>query len=340
MSTAWGESEAELEKNMNGSVKHANTPRSTLWDELEVEIERRMSGWLKELNEPGSIIPTDEREKPLSSKKGESQSSFMEAPKNKCEPLVRSHVANQGQQTCQKTVVSSDVKTPNSEKGPPLDKKRNKLPMGGLLWEKLWMKRLKKPDSKSTLSTSSSTEIDMSKSFDSKSCSTKRVWPFRSLNFIKSTNTVKKGISLPTEIGTSSEKRRMPSMERDTNHSHPSEEESWLQQTIRKRDQTWLKQAKIAIEEAKKNAKSSEPFDKCSSSVTSGSKTSEGSGTYSDSDSESDCSDDEYTYPRTDARATSYTAHDVVMDSDGLDIFFSWLTCTEIMVETELDMDM
>ena len=125
----------------------------------------------------------------------------------------------------------------------------------------------------------------------------------------------------------------MPSMEPESNHSHPSEEESsWLQQTIKKKDQSWLKQAQIAIQEAKKNAKSSEPFDKCSGSVTSGSKTSEGSGTFSDS--ESDCSDDEHTYPRTDTRATSYAARDVVMDIDDFDNLFSCLTCTEF-VETE-----
>jgi hypothetical protein len=335
MSPAWGEPEAELEKPMNGSVMHVNTPRSALWDELEAEIERRMLGWVDELKEPGSI-PTDEKETPLSSKKCESQSSLMEAPKKKCEPPGRLHVANKGQQTRQKTVVNSDTKTPNFEKGPPLDKKRNKLPLGPALWEKIWMKKLRKIDSKSTSSTSSSTEIATSTSFDSKSSSTKRAWPLRSLNCIKSTNTDKKGIILHTEIGTSSEKTRMPSIEPESNHFHPSEEESWLQQTIKKRDQTWLKQAQLAIKEAKKNAKSSEAFDKCSSSVTSGSKTSEGSGT--SSDSESDCSDDEYTYPRTDTRATSYTAaRDVVMDNDSFDNLISCLTCTEIMVETEPD---
>jgi hypothetical protein len=331
MPTVWGEPEAELEKPTNGSVKYLNTPNSTLWDELEAEIERRMSGWLQELKEHESIT-IDEKEKPLSSEKGESQSSLMEAPKKNCEPPGRLHVAKKGQQTRQKTVVNSDAKTPKFEKGRPLDKKRNKLP----LWEKIWMKKLKKTDSKSTLSTSSSTEIAAKTSFDSKSSSTKRLWPLKSLNFIKSATTDKKGINLPTEIGTSSGKTKMPSMKPATKNSHPAKEESWLQQTIIKRDQTWLEQAQIAIKEAKKNTKSSEPFDKCSSSITSGSKTSEGSGP--SSDSESDCSDDEHTYPRTDTRATSYTAQDVAMDSDGLDNLFSWLTCTEILAETEPDM--
>jgi hypothetical protein len=320
MPTVWGEPEAEVEKPMNGSVKPFKTPRSALWDELEAEIKRRMSGWLEELKEPGSI-PTDERETPLSSKKGESQSSLVEAPEKKCEPPGRSHVDEHGQQTCKKTVVNSDAKTPNSEKGPPLDKKRNKLPMGGTFWEKIWTKRLKKTDSKSTMSPSSSTEIDTSKSFDSKSSSTKRVWPLRSLNFIKSTNTDEKGISLPTEIGTSSEKTRMLSMEPETEHSHSSKEESWLQQTIKKRDQTWLKQAQIAIKEAKKNATSSEPVDKCSSSITLGSETSEASETSSDSD---------YTY----------MAPDVLVDGDytEIDNLINWLTCNESMVETEPDL--
>jgi hypothetical protein len=169
------------------------------------------------------------------------------------------------------------------------------------------------------MSTSSSTAMDMSKSFDSKNSSTKRAWPFRSLNFIKSIKTGKKGINLPTEIGTSSEKTKMPSMEPATNQSNPSEEESWLQQTIRIRDQTWLKQAQIAIEDAKKNAKSSEPFEKCSSSVTSGSETSEASETSSDSD---------------------YMAPDALVDGDDTDIdnLLNWLTCNEIIIETEPDL--
>jgi hypothetical protein len=335
-STGWGDPKAELEKRMNGSVKHLNTPRSALWDELEAEIERRMSGLLKDINVP-RFIPTDEKEKPFSSKKGESHSSVMEAPRTDCESPRCSLVAMKGQKTCQLTVVKVDTKTPNSEKRPPLDKTRNKLPMGGSFWEKLWMKKMKKIDSKSTMSTSSSSEIATSTSFDSKS-STKGFWRSRSSNSIKSANADKKGINPTTEIGTSSGKTKRPSRKPATNYTSPSKEESWLQQTIKNRDQTWLKQARIAIEEAKKNAKSSEPFDKRSSSITSGSETSEGSGT--SSDSESDCSVNEYMYFRTDTRATnySYMARNIVVDGDGIDILLRCLTCNEIMMETEPDM--
>lgn len=131
ISTAMGEPEAELEKCMNGSVKHLNKLKSAQWGELEAEIERRMSGCLKDVDMPGSI-PTDEKETPLSSEKDGSKSSLIKVPKEKCEPPGRSHVAKKGQQTCQKSDVKSDAKTPNSEKRPPQD---NKLPKGGLSLE-------------------------------------------------------------------------------------------------------------------------------------------------------------------------------------------------------------
>jgi hypothetical protein len=206
ISTIWEEPE-ELERPMNGSVKHLNTPNSALWDELEAEIARRMAGLLKEVKEPRSIA-TDEEEQPVSSKKGEFQSSFMKAAKQ---------------------------------------------------------------------------------------------WRLRSLNLAKaaleSASTDKKGIKLPTEIGTSSGNTTIASKKPATNNSHPSKEESWLQQqTIKNRDRTWLEQARIAIDEAKRNAKSREQFENCISSLTSGSETSETESDCSDtesvcSDTESDCSD-------------------------------------------------
>jgi hypothetical protein len=335
LSNAWKKPEDELDKRMNGSVTHFESPNAALWDELEAELERRMAGLLKE--------PTDEIETFLIAEKGEFQSSLVKAPKKKCEPPGRSHVAKEGQQTRQKPVVNSDVKPRNSGKWPPLDKKRNKLPLVGPIWEKIFMRKLKKADSKSTLSTSSSAEIAANTSFDSKSSSTKRVLPLRSLNLTKSASTDKTDTKLPTDNGTTSGNTRMVSTKAATISSPPSKEESWLQQTIKKRDKAWLERARIAMEDAKRNAKSSESFDKCSKpvffkfskSVSSGSETSEASGTFSDS--ESDCSATEYTDPRTDTRATHYMGRDVSVDSDGdgIDNLFSWLTCNGIMIETE-----
>jgi hypothetical protein len=354
LSSAWKKPEDELEKRMNGSGTHLDSPNAALWDELEAEIERRMAGLLKE--------STDENVTPVSAKKGEIKSSLVKAPKKKCEPPGRLHVVRQEQQTRhQKAVFNSDVKPRNSEKWPPLDKKRNKLPLVGPIWEKIFMRKLKKADSKSTLSNSSSTEIAVNTSFDSKSSSTKRVLPLRSLNLTKSASTDKKGINLPTEIGTTSGNTRKTSTKVATTHthSHPFKEESWLQQTIEKRDKTWLERARIAMEEAKINAKIHESFDKCSKSewaqiameeakrnanpiesfdkcsksVSSGSETSEASGTFADS--ESDCSATECTDRRTDTRATNYMERDVSVDSDGIDNLFSWLTCNGIMIETE-----
>jgi hypothetical protein len=319
--SAWGELEIELAKRMNGSMKHLNAPSSALWGENEAEIERQMTELLKELNAPRSI-PTDEKETQLSSKKSKSQSSLREAPKEECESLGCSQ---KRQQLCQKTVVKLDATTQNSAKGPPLGKKQKKPQMGVSRWVQKWKKKLNKTDSKLSMSTSS--EIGNNASFDSKS-STKHSWCLKSLNLIKSANTDQKGSNPLTEIGTSSGETKRPSRkegEPAANHSHPSKEESWLQRTIKDRDQAWLKQAKLAIENAKTNAKSSEQSEICSTFSISGSETFADSGT--SSDSESDCSYNAYTFPRTDTRITNDMARE-----------FRRLTCNETMIETEPDM--
>jgi hypothetical protein len=341
--SAWRELEVELEKRMNGSMKHLHASRSALWGENEAEIERQMTKLLKDLNASRSI-PTDEKETHLSSKKGESQSSSREAPKEECESPGCSQ---NRQQPCQKTLVKSDATTQNSTKGPPLGKKQKKPQMGVFLRVQKWKNKSNKADSKPLVSTSSSTEIGNNTSFDSKS-STKHLLCLKSLNLIKSTNIDQKGSNPLTEIEISSgETKRLrrkegepavnPSRPSKEDPSQPSKEESWLQRTIKDRDQTWLKQVQLAIEDAKKNTKSSEQFDDiCSTFSISGSVTFAVSET--SSDSESDCSDNAYTFPRTDTRITNDMARDVIVVGDGIGNLFRQLTCSETMIETEPDM--
>jgi hypothetical protein len=156
------------------------------------------------------------------------------------------------------------------------------------------MKKLKKTDSRSPMSTSSSSEITASISLDPK-ISKKSFWRLRKLNFTKSAKSEQKDItSLKQQIGAKTgEMKSSGRKEKRTRPDH-SKEESWLQRVVKARNQTWLEQAQIAMKEAKANQKSSEMLDHCGPLT-------------GNSETESDRSGSAYSYPRTGNKGSGQT---------------------------------
>jgi hypothetical protein len=253
------------------------------------------------------------------------------------------------------TDVESEAETPISEKRPQLQKKRKTQPNGGSQSEKNWTEKLKNKDSRSPMSTSSSSEITTNTSFGPKVCK-KRFWLLRNLNFKKSVNNLQKDVtSLQQQIGaTTGEMQNSGRKEKRRRPDH-SKEESWLQRVVKDRNQVWLEQAQIAMKEAKANQKSSEMRDVCDeSSETESDRSGENSypmtgktwinamkeakAKAGNFETESDQSGHEYSCSGTDTRLSHYGAS-VVVDADDMSVFnlqkmFSWLTCSP----TEPDM--
>jgi hypothetical protein len=307
------------------------------WDDLEAELEKRMDFSLKDSNKQKSGAPVEKKQVKIVKK-----SPNLLAYKQECNLDPVSKAVGEGK------AIIDDLAAGNRRK-PALSKSEKSNSESSFGWSKtrFWVRQqgsgLSKKssivekecnktdqDSKSTTSSSSS-QLAANTPLESKS--TKGFWGLKLGTFRKKEQKpTPQAITIQIVPVGPSKDQLLPPKDPKVKSVRAK---AWLQKVGQVKNQVWLEQVRMAIDEAKVEAtKSMVRQDDELGFLCDDSEISEPGSDWSEYD-------DEYDYPRTDTRVVKYdymAQHDAAMADDemsvsSMELLFDCLTCSEIMTD-------